>query len=190
MGSKYKKAHRSTHARIHAPVALKDEGYLQDLLGLEEPLFFLALDQVQDPHNLGACIRTAEAAGCHALVIPKNRTSPISEVVRHVACGAAEKLPIIQVTNLARSLAAMKEAFVTIIGTGDEESQPLYQLDLTESVAMVMGAEGEGLRRLTSEQCDQLVTIPMLGETPCLNVSVATGICLFEVVRQRMASHS
>ncbi len=187
---KGKKFLRSTHANFRSPIIVKDESFLEKLIekkAADENIFLLILDSIQDPHNLGACIRSAEAAGCDAIIIPRHRTSPITETVRHVACGAAEVLPIIQVGNLARTLDSIHDAFITIVGTGDEESDPIYDYPLTGPLALVMGAEGEGLRRLTGEKCDHLVSIPMLGDTPCLNVSVATGICVFEAVRQRLA---
>jgi len=180
-----RKQTRSSHARFQSPVQLKDEADLPDLLEAVADPFLLVLDVVQDPHNLGACIRSAEAAGCDGLIFPKNRSSPVTETVRHVACGAAEELPLIQVTNLARCLDLLKERFIRVLGTGDEESQSIFTTDLTGPLALVMGAEGEGLRRLTAEKCDELVAIPMAGSTPCLNVSVATGVCLFEALRQR-----
>jgi len=181
-----KKVRRSSHADFRSPIILKDELYLEETFQEPEEAFILILDSVQDPHNLGACIRSAEAAGCDALIMPRHRTSPVTEIVRHVAAGAAENLPLVQVTNLARTLDFLRDQFIRIVGTGDEESQPIYSVDLTGPLALVMGAEGEGLRRLTAEKCDDLVSIPMLGQTPCLNVSVATGVCLFEAVRQRI----
>ena len=184
-----RKLQRSTHANFRSPIIVKDENFLEKLIekkANEENIFLLLLDSIQDPHNLGACIRSAEAAGCDAIIIPRHRTSPVTETVRHVACGAAEVLPIIQVGNLARTLDLLRDHFIRIVGTGDEESDPIYSTELTGPLALVMGAEGEGLRRLTGEKCDELVSIPMLGDTPCLNVSVATGICVFEAVRQRL----
>jgi len=184
-----RKLQRSTHANFRSPIIVKDEDFLEKLIEKkadEEDIFLLILDSIQDPHNLGACIRSAEAAGCDAIIIPRHRTSPVTETVRHVACGAAEVLPIIQVGNLARTLDTVHDAFINIVGTGDEESDPIYDTELTGPLALVMGAEGEGLRRLTGEKCNHLISIPMLGDTPCLNVSVATGICVFEAVRQRL----
>ncbi|MEM6823046.1 MAG: 23S rRNA (guanosine(2251)-2'-O)-methyltransferase RlmB [Verrucomicrobiota bacterium] len=181
-----RKSQRSTHANFDSVAKTYDESFLSELLEDTENPFVIALDGVQDPHNLGACIRSAEAAGCHALIIPKNRATPLTDTVRHTACGAAEILPVVQVTNIARTLDLLKDQFLSIVGTGDEESAPIYSVDLTGPLALVMGAEGSGLRRLSGEKCDHLVSIPMLGETPCLNVSVATGVCLFEAVRQRL----
>lgn len=149
-----------------------------------DPLI-LILDCVQDPHNLGACLRTADAAGAVAVVAPRDKSSPLTEVARHVAAGAAEKIPFVQVVNLARTIERLKEAGLWLVGLADEATQNFYGLDLAGAIAIVMGAEGSGLRRLTAEKCDHLACIPMLGSVPCLNVSVAAGVCLFECVRQR-----
>lgn len=168
------------------PAQAQDESYLDHLLeSSSDPLLLLVLDGVTDPHNLGACLRTAEAAGVQAVIAPKDKSAPLNATVSKVACGAAEIVPYIQVTNLARSLQKMQAAGVWITGTAGEAEQTLYQVDLKGSMALVMGAEGKGMRRLTREHCDQLVKIPMLGQVSSLNVSVATGVCLFEVVRQR-----
>jgi 23S rRNA (guanosine2251-2'-O)-methyltransferase len=145
----------------------------------------LVLDGVQDPHNLGACLRTADAAGVDAVVVPKDRAVQLTETVRQVASGAAEKVPFVAVTNLARALKLLQEAGLWLTGTADEAVQSIYDIDFKGPTAIVMGAEGAGLRRLTGECCDHLVGIPMHGSVGCLNVSVATGVCLFEVVRQR-----
>jgi 23S rRNA (guanosine2251-2'-O)-methyltransferase len=150
-------------------------------------LLLLVLDGVQDPHNLGACLRTANAAGCHAVVVPRDRAVGLTPVVRKVASGAAEVTPLIQVTNLARTLRQLQELAVRIVGTDDQGAADLYATDLTGALAIVMGAEGEGMRRLTSEHCDALVRLPMAGSVSSLNVSVATGVTLFEAVRQRRA---
>jgi 23S rRNA (guanosine2251-2'-O)-methyltransferase len=145
----------------------------------------LVLDCVQDPHNLGACLRTANAAGALAVVVPRDKSVSLTEVARHVAAGAAEVTPLVTVTNLARCLDRLKEAGLWLVGTSDQATEDLYSLDLTGRIGIVMGAEGQGLRRLTAEKCDHLVQLPMLGTVECLNVSVATGICLYECVRQR-----
>lgn len=148
----------------------------------------LLLDQVTDPHNLGACIRTAEAAGCAAVVIPKDHAADIdSPVVAKAACGALARLPVLRVTNLSRSLEKLKQAGFWSIGLAGESEASIYDLDLTGSLAVVMGSEGRGIRRLVRESCDQLVRIPMPGAVESLNVSVATGVALFECVRQRVA---
>ena len=146
----------------------------------------LVLDGVTDPHNLGACLRSADAAGVTVVIAPKDNSASLNATVRKVACGAAEAVPFVQVTNLARSLRQLQEAGVWIIGLAGEASQSLYECDLAGPVALVMGAEGAGMRRLTREQCDYLAHLPMAGEVSSLNVSVATGVCLFEAVRQRL----
>ena len=147
--------------------------------------FVLVLDGVQDPHNLGACLRSAAAAGATAVVIPKDKAVQVNATVRKTSAGAADTLPIFSVTNLSRTLRDLQKAGVWIYGFAGEADASLYALDLKGNVALVMGSEGDGLRRLTRENCDQLVKIPMPGEFESLNVSVATGIALFEAVRQR-----
>jgi 23S rRNA (guanosine2251-2'-O)-methyltransferase len=145
----------------------------------------LVLDGVTDPHNLGACLRVANAAGAHAVIAPKDRAAGISPAVSKVASGAAEVTPYVMVTNLARTLAELKERNIWIVGADERAEKSLYQADLPESIAWVLGAEGEGMRRLTRESCDLLVRIPMGGEVESLNVSVSAGVCLFESVRRR-----
>jgi len=173
-------------ARLPGP---GDEQSLEQLLNqLTVPAFLLILDGVQDPHNLGACLRTADAAGVHAVIAPKDRACGLTSTVRKVASGAAETVPFIQVTNLARTLRALKEQGIWLVGTDLEGQQNLYQTDLTGPLGLVMGAEGSGLRRLTREQCDLLVRLPMQGAVQSLNVSVSAGICLYEALRQRQQS--
>ena len=155
------------------------------LTSLPTPSLLLVLDGVQDPHNLGACLRTADAAGVQAVILPKDRSATLTPTVRKVACGAAETLPLFAVTNLARSLRTLQSAGIWIYGAAGEAAQSLYQVDFTGSVALVLGAEGSGLRRLTRDHCDGLVQIPMVGSVESLNVSVAAGVLLYEVVRQR-----
>ncbi len=150
--------------------------------------FFLVLDGVTDPHNLGACLRTADAAGVTAVIVPKDKSASITPIVSKVACGAAETVPFVQVTNLARTLRQLQERQVWVIGTAGEATRTLYNVDMRGAVALVMGAEGDGMRRLTRETCDELIRIPLLGTVSSLNVSVATGVCLYEVVRQRQNS--
>lgn len=165
---------------------LKDEGDLEDILNaLQVPAFILILDSVTDPHNLGACLRSADAAGVHAVIVPKDNSAPLNSVAKKVACGAAENVPLIQVTNLARTMKWLQNFGVWITGAAGEAEQTIYQTDFKGSIALAMGAEGSGLRRLTREHCDQLTKIPMQGSVSSLNVSVATGICLFEALRQR-----
>ena len=153
---------------------------------VNEQDLYLVLDGVQDPHNLGACLRTADAAGVRAVIIPKDRAVGLTPVVKKVAAGASESVPLITVTNLSRSLQDMQQAGIWIVGTSGDAQQSLYDESLRGPVALVMGAEGEGIRRLTAEHCDYLVKLPMQGQVESLNVSVATGICLFEINRQRL----
>lgn len=155
------------------------------LATLKAPALLLVLDGVTDPHNLGACLRTADAAGVQAVILPKDKSVGITPVVRKVACGAAESLPVFSVTNLARTLRMLQDAGIWIYGAAGEAEQTLYDIDFKGSVALVLGAEGGGLRRLTREHCDGLVKIPMAGSVESLNVSVAAAVLLFEAVRQR-----
>ncbi len=150
-----------------------------------EPPFYLVLDHVQDPHNFGACLRTADAAGVQGVILTKDQSAGMTPVVAKVASGAAETMRIYRVTNLARTLAKLKEAGLWIVGAAGEARHTAYETDLNVPLALVMGAEGKGLRRLTREHCDVLVKIPMAGTVESLNVSVATGVLLFEAVRQR-----
>ena len=162
------------------------EGQLDSFLdSIEGTPLILVLDGIQDPHNLGACLRTADAAGVHLVIICKDRSAGITPVVRRAASGAAETLPVIQATNLARVLRTLKERGIWLAGTSDEANDSLYTTDLTGPLALVMGSEGRGMRRLTGELCDYLVGIPMAGQVESLNVSVATGVCLYEINRQR-----
>lgn len=147
--------------------------------------FLLVLDGVQDPHNLGACMRSANAAGVHAVIVPKDNAAGLTPTVRKVAAGAAEVTPLITVTNLARALRELKEAGVWLVGLAGEAEQEIYDVDMKGGLAVVMGAEGEGLRRLTRKECDFLARLPMAGSVESLNVSVATGITLWEALRQR-----
>lgn len=169
------------------PGPVHDEAFLlRHIEGLDHPPFLLVLDGVTDPHNLGACLRSAEAAGVDAVIAPKDKSAGLSPVARKVACGAAEVLPFVPVTNLARTLKKLQEQGVWLVGAAGEAEATLYQSDLKGPLGLVMGAEGEGLRRLTRETCDYLINIPMAGTVSSLNVSVATGVCLFEAVRQRL----
>jgi 23S rRNA (guanosine2251-2'-O)-methyltransferase len=178
--------HQGACVRVR-PATVLGEGALDELLdGLESPPLLLILDGVQDPHNLGACLRTADAAGVNAVIVPRDRAAGLSPTVRKVASGAAETVPLIQVVNLARTLRWLKEREIWIVGTDDEAPKSLYESDLSGPLALVLGAEGPGLRRLTKENCDALVGIPMKGVVESLNVSVAAGVVLFEATRQRM----
>jgi 23S rRNA (guanosine2251-2'-O)-methyltransferase len=156
--------------------------------GIEGTPLVLVLDGVQDPHNLGACLRTAEAAGVHLVITTKDRTAGLSAVARRAAAGAAETIPLLLATNLARVLRRLKERGIWLAGTADDAEQGLHDVDLCGPLALVVGGEGQGMRRLTAETCDYLLCIPMQGTVSSLNVSVATGVCLFEIVRQRSNS--
>lgn len=163
------------------------ESDLEHLLARsKKPSLILILDGVTDPHNLGACLRSADAAGVDFVIIPKDKNASITPVVSKVACGAAESVPLVRVTNLARAMENIKQQGVWVYGAAGEATESIYNLDCTTSMAIVMGAEGSGMRHLTRQQCDGLFALPMLGTVTSLNVSVATGICLYEVVRQRI----
>ena len=178
--------HQGVIARTEAPSALGEAALDALLAALEEPPFLLVLDGVTDPHNLGACLRTADAAGVHAVIAPRDKSAGLTPVACKVASGAAETIPFVQVTNLVRTLRHLQDNFgVFLVGAAGGSELSLYQADLRGSLALVMGAEGAGMRRLTREQCDQLVSLPMLGGVESLNVSVATGVCLYEALRQR-----
>ncbi len=177
--------HQGIIARVKAVKVLTDNDLDPILNELDVPPFLLILDGVTDPHNLGACLRSADAAGVHAVIIPKDNSASLTPVVRKVACGAAESMPLIHVTNLARTMRDLQEKGIWIYGTAGEATQNIYDCKLETGMALAMGAEGKGLRRLTREHCDELIKLPMAGAVSSLNVSVATGICLFEVVRQR-----
>ena len=181
--------HQGVVARVK-PGKAYNESDLEDIVTSveqkgEQP-FFLILDGVTDPHNLGACLRNADAAGVQAIIVPKDNAAKLTATVRKVAVGAAETVPLVQVTNLARTMKALQQMGIWIVGTAGETDTCLYDVKLSGPMALVMGAEGKGMRRLTREKCDQLVKLPMAGSVSSLNVSVATGICLFEIVRQRM----
>ena len=177
--------HQGVVAEV-SPSQVWGEAMLDELLDRAEgPPLLLVLDGVTDPHNLGACLRTADAAGALALIVPKDKSATLNATVRKVACGAAEVIPLVAVTNLARTLEKLQQKGLWIVGTAGEAEQSLYEQDLTGPIVLVMGAEGRGMRRLTREHCDYLVRLPMAGSVSSLNVSVATGVCLFEALRQR-----
>lgn len=176
--------HQGVVARAK-PARGLDENDLDALIAANETPLFLVLDGVTDPHNLGACIRTADAAGVTAVIVPKDKSVSLTATVRKVACGAAEVMPLIQVTNLSRTLKQLQKDGVWVVGTAGEAEQSLFDIKLNGPTALVMGAEGKGMRRLTRETCDELVNLPMAGDVSSLNVSVATGVCLYEIVRQR-----
>lgn len=180
--------HQGVVAEV-SPSQVWGEAMLEELLERTEKVpLLLVLDGVTDPHNLGACLRTADAAGALAVIVPKDKSATLTAAVRKVACGAAEVIPLVAVTNLARTLEKLQQRGLWVVGTAGEAEQELYQQDMTGPTVLVMGAEGKGMRRLTREHCDFLVKLPMAGSVSSLNVSVATGVCLFEVVRQRSVS--
>ena len=174
--------HQGVVARIEIRKVAESLDEILD--GVEKPLL-LVLDGVTDPHNLGACLRVANAAGAHAVVAPRDRAAGITPAVSKVASGAAESTPYLMVTNLARTLAELKERNIWIVGAEERAKEQVFTANLPDAIAWVLGAEGEGMRRLTRESCDLLVRIPMRGEVESLNVSVSAGICLFESVRRR-----
>ncbi len=177
--------HQGVVAEV-SPSQVWGEAMLDELLArVEGPPLLLVLDGVTDPHNLGACLRTADAAGALAVIVPKDKSATLNATVRKVACGAAEVIPLVAVTNLARTLEKLQQKGLWVVGTAGEADQSLYAQDLTGPIVLVMGAEGRGMRRLTREHCDYLVRLPMAGSVSSLNVSVATGVCLFEALRQR-----
>lgn len=181
---KYEVKHQGIVALLANNFEYRETDLKQLIERAEKPLL-LILDGVTDPHNLGACLRSADAAGVDVVIAPRDNAASLTPAVRKVACGAAEVVPFVQVTNLARTLRDLKEWGVWIVGTAGEADMLIYEQDLSGPIAIAMGAEGSGLRRLTREHCDFLVKLPMAGSVSSLNVSVATGICLFEAVRQR-----
>ncbi|MFN6100747.1 MAG: 23S rRNA (guanosine(2251)-2'-O)-methyltransferase RlmB, partial [Burkholderiales bacterium] len=180
--------HQGVVARVHAIDIARSLDECLEALPEDQPALILVLDGITDPHNLGACLRVADGAGVHAVIAPKDHAVGINATVAKVASGAAETVPYFMVTNLARTLNELKERHIWVTGTSDDAPQTLYDVDLKISTAWVLGAEGSGLRQLTRKTCDQLVSIPMAGGVESLNVSVASGICLYETVRQRRGS--
>lgn len=179
--------HQGAVAEVAAPAGDPETQLEQALEAAGSVPLLLVLDGVQDPHNLGACLRSADAAGVAAVLVPRDRAAGLTPVVRKVAAGAAETVPLVAVVNLARTLRYLKDRGIWLVGTDDSADKTLYEADLKGPLALVMGSEGEGMRRLTRECCDLLVSIPMAGAVESLNVSVATGVALFEAVRQRSA---
>lgn len=180
-----REARENRHVKAEIAVASRREDELMTIVEAAGTPFLLVLDCVQDPHNLGAILRTADGAGVHAVVAPKDKQVGITETVRRVSVGAADHVPFVQVTNLARTMERLKEAGIWFVGTSDRADKSLYELDLKGPLALVLGAEEKGMRRLTEENCDFLARIPMAGRVECLNVSVSAGVCLYEAVRQR-----
>ncbi|PPD05030.1 MAG: 23S rRNA (guanosine(2251)-2'-O)-methyltransferase RlmB [Methylobacter sp.] len=177
--------HQGIVFEVELPSALPESALKDAVEFITGKALFLVLDNVQDPHNLGACLRTADATGVHGIIITKDNATGITPTVCKVASGAAETVPVYQVTNLARTLRWLKDHGIWLVGTAGEAQQSLYQVDLDLPLAVVIGAEGKGLRRLTRDACDFLVRLPMLGQVESLNLSVATGVFLYEVLRQR-----
>lgn len=177
--------HQGVVVHCERPPVYSEHDLENILSGLAQPPFLLILDGIQDPHNLGACLRSADAAGVHAVIVPKDKSVGMTSTVSKVACGAAEVVPFIQVTNLARTMRFLKDQGIWLFGAAGEAEQSLFQANLNVPIALVLGAEGQGMRRLTREHCDVLLSIPMQGSVSSLNVSVATGIFLFEALRQR-----
>ena len=178
--------HQGIVIEVEMPVELSESDLKTAVENLSETALFLVLDNVQDPHNLGACLRTADATGVHGVIITKDNATGITPTVCKVASGAAETVPVYQVTNLSRTLRWLKGEGLWIMGAAGETAQTVYTTDFTVPMALVVGTEGKGLRRLTKEQCDVLVSVPMLGQVDSLNLSVATGVLLYEAVRQRL----
>ena len=182
--------HQGVVAVLHAgasadAIGMMAEGELIDRVTQSAEALLLILDGVTDPHNLGACLRSADAAGVTAVIFPKDKSADVNDVARKVASGAAEAVPWVRVTNLARTIESLQQAGVWVIGTDEDAETTLYDQDLTGPCALVLGSEGSGMRRLTRERCDFVVRLPMSGSVSSLNVSVAAGVCLFEAVRQR-----
>ncbi|WNB77157.1 23S rRNA (guanosine(2251)-2'-O)-methyltransferase RlmB [Methylomonas koyamae] len=179
------KNHQGIVVAVELPAMRSEDRFKSDVEALTELAFYLILDQVQDPHNLGACLRTADAVGAHGVVVTKDNAAGITPTVCKVASGAAETVPVYQVTNLARTLRWLKEQNIWIMGAAGEAEQTIYDIKLDMPLALVMGAEGSGMRHLTRQHCDFLVKIPMLGRVESLNVSVAAGVLLYEIFRQK-----
>lgn len=185
----YREGRENKHTRDNgAPRKRLDEGDLEALVKEKPQGLYLILDCLQDPHNLGAILRTADGAGVDAVIAPRDKAVGITDTVRRISVGAADHVPYISVTNLARTIEMLKENGIWIVGTSDRAKQDLYDLDLKGGLALVTGSEEKGMRRLTEEACDHLVRLPMNGHVECLNASVATGVCLYEAVRQRRKS--
>ena len=192
MGRRFSKSlGRKTHGNPQASIStLNEDEALEFIESFDGDPFVLLLDQVQDPRNLGACLRSADGAGVDLVVIPTDRSAGLTEVVRHVAAGAAESLSLARAKNLSRFMARLKELGVKLVGTSDQAKHSIFESDLQGPIGLVVGAEGTGIRRLTADNCDLLANITMTGGVDCLNVSVATGVCLFEIRRQRSFSSS
>jgi len=178
-------SHQGVVAEVGVAPGLGERELPEFLDALVGTPFILILDNIQDPHNLGACLRSADAAGVHLVIVPRDKSAPLNGAARKVACGAADTLPLVRVTNLARVMKMLRDRGIWIYGAAGEATRSIHETDLSGPLALVLGGEGRGLRRLTREHCDGLITIPMAGSVGSLNVSVAAGICLFEARRQR-----
>ncbi len=186
-GGRRPEARANAHAGDGTHRARLSEEGLYQLIEQDREILLLVLDEVQDPHNLGACLRSANGAGAAAVVVPRHKTAPVTDTVVRIACGAAEHTPVVPVGNMARFLEKIREEYaVKVIGTADQATADLYEIDCSGALAIVLGAEASGMRRLTMENCDELIRIPMLGEVECLNVSNAAAVCLYEALRQRI----
>jgi len=185
-GNRPREARENTHSSTTQGVKRLTEDSLYELIREDREILLLVLDGVQDPHNLGACIRSAEGAGVTAVVVPRHKSAPVTETVVRIACGGAANVPVVTVGNMSRFLTTIREDFgVRVVGAADGAGCDLYDCEMKPPLAIALGAEGEGMRRLTREGCDQLIRIPMAGKVDCLNVSNAAAVCLFESVRQR-----
>jgi len=182
-----RRGRENKHVDLAKTLTVFGEEKLDALLAESQNPLLLVLDGIQDPHNLGACLRVADAAGVDAILVPKNRAAPLTPTVRKIACGGAETVPFIRVVNIPRVIGKINDLGLLSIGTSDRASKSLYEIDLTGPTAIVVGSEADGIRRLTADRCGVLASIPMLGKVACLNASVATGVLLFEAVRQRIA---
>ena len=179
-------ARSNIHSSSSTGIARLTEDALYPVIESTPEILLLVLDGVQDPHNLGACLRTADGAGVAAVVVPRHKSSPVTETVVRVSCGGAASVPVVSVGNMARFLEKIRDQYgIRIVGTADTSEDELYDCNFTGPLALVLGAEGKGMRRLTMENCDQLIRIPMQGDVECLNVSNAAAVCLYEAVRQR-----
>jgi len=182
------RARDNRHSDYTKPLPRLTEDDLYDRIRATENPLVLILDGVEDPHNLGACLRSADAAGVVAVIAPRKHTASVTDTVRSIAVGGAEHVPFVQVTNLANALETLREIGLKLVATSDTAQEALFAVDLRGPLGIVMGSEATGIRRLTSEKCDHLVYLPMQGTVDCLNLSVATGVCLFEAVRQRLST--
>ena len=174
------------YSQPSSAILLENEDDVMDLIEQKEKPLLLILEGVQDPHNLGACLRTASGAGVHAVIAPIKGACGITDTVKDIACGGADEVPFLKVKNISSFIRKLKDKGIHIVGTSDRGSDSLYDVNLNQGTAIVLGSEGWGLRKITGELCDCLISIPMAGKVDCLNVSVSAGVCLYETVRQRL----